>query len=401
MKINILLVMFIIVLISSTVIAQTKPGIHFQGIARNKDGLIIANKQMNIKIGLYKDSIEEDLVYEEIKSIKTNVLGVFFINIGKEEDGKIFTRSNWDKIKWEEQLMYIKVEIDPENDLQFLSLGFHLINASPYALHSYSLNVENLNGIIKIEQGGTGTTSLKDLKILLGVDKINNTPDSLKPITKNALNLINQKLNAVDTIPLSNRINLKLNKTDTISLSNRIHQKLNKSDTLYLSDRIEALSKAIPSPKEWGFFYDTSRQTTSVNSANVVQWNFSAASNTATITNNTAGQPTRVTIQAAGVYKVFFKLQVIKLDIGNDELSIWIRKNSAAYPNTHQVYTIQGGAVKNNFMGNYFLDLGDRDYIEIFYSVRNANAVLMSSPTLNSPSRPATPSAYLLIEKIN
>jgi hypothetical protein len=52
-------------------------------------------------------------------------------------------------------------------------------------------------------------------------------------------------------------------------------------------------------------------------------------------------------------------------------------------------------------MGNYFLDLGDRDYIEIFYSVRNAHAVLMSSPTLNSPSRPATPAAYLLIEKIN
>ena len=57
--------------------AQNKPGIHFQGIARNKDGLIIANKQMNIKIGLYKDSIEKDLVYEEIKSIKTKI----FINL--------------------------------------------------------------------------------------------------------------------------------------------------------------------------------------------------------------------------------------------------------------------------------------------------------------------------------
>ena len=89
MKINILLVMSIIVMINSTLMAQNKPGIHFQGIARNKDGLIIANKQMNIKIGLYKDSIEKDLVYEEIKSIKTNVLGVFFVNIGKEEDGKI------------------------------------------------------------------------------------------------------------------------------------------------------------------------------------------------------------------------------------------------------------------------------------------------------------------------
>ena len=401
MKINMLLAISFVVMINSTIMAQTKPGIHFQGIARNKDGLIVANKQMNIKIGLYKDSIDEELVYEEIKSVKTNVLGLFFVNIGKEEEGKIFTRLNWDKLKWEDTLTFIKVEIDPENDLHFLSLGFHLINASPYALHSYSINAENIKGTIRIEQGGTGSNSLKDLKILLGIDKINNTPDSLKPITKTTLSLIKEKLNSVDTIPLSSRINLKLNKTDTISLSNRIHQKLNKSDTLYLSNRIEALSKAIPSPKEWGYFYDTSRQTTTVNSATVVQWNFSAASNTATITNNTAGQPTRVTIQAAGIYKVFFKLQMIKLDFGNEELSIWIRKNSAAYPNTHQVYTIQGGSVRNSFMGNYFLDLGEKDYIEIFYSVRNANVILMSSSTLNNPSRPATPSAYLFIEKIN
>jgi hypothetical protein len=401
MKQFILIEIIILIIIHSTTIAQTKPGIHFQGIARNKDGIIVANKQMNIKIGLYKDSIDEELVYEEIKSIKTNVLGVFFVNIGKEEEGKIFTRSNWDKIKWEEQLMYIKVEIDPENELQFLSLGYHLINASPYALHSFSVNAENINGIIRIEQGGTGSTSLKDLKILLGIDKINNTPDSLKPITKSTLSLIKEKLNSIDTIPLSSRINLKLNKADTFSLSNRIHQKLNKSDTIYLSNRIEALSQAIPSPKEWGYFYDTSRQTTTVNSATVVQWNFSAASNTATMTNNTAGQPTRVTIQAAGIYKVFFKLQMVKLDIGNEELSIWIRKNSAAYPNSHQVHTIQGGSIRNSFTGNYFLDLGDKDYIEIFYSVRNANIILMSSPTLNNPSRPATPSAYLLIEKIN
>ena len=92
---------------------------------------------------------------------------------------------------------------------------------------------------------------------------------------------------------------------------------------------------------------------------------------------------------------------MIKSDFGNEELSIWIRKNSAAYPNTHQVYTIQGGSVRNSFMGNYFLDLGEKDYLEIFYSVRNANVILMSSPTLNNPSRPATPSAYLFIEKIN
>lgn len=397
----ILLTLWITMVFSSSAMSQSKPGIHFQGIARTKEGLIVANKQMNIKIGLYKDSVEDGLVYEEIKSIKTNVLGVFFVNIGKEEEGKIFTKTNWDKIKWEDELAFIKVEIDPENNLQFLSLGFHLINASPYALHSYSVNATNIRGTIPIAQGGTGTTNVKDLQILLGIDKINNTPDSLKPITKNTLALINQKLNSVDTIALSSRVNLKLNKTDTISLSNRVNQKLNKSDTIYLSNRIEKLSQAMPSPKEWGCFYDTSRQSTTANTATAVQWNFAAASNTATITNNTAGLPTRVSIQSEGIYKVFYKIQMLKQDIGNDELSIWIRKNSAAYPFSHQSFTIYGGSIKNSFIGNYYLDLGDRDYIEVFYSVKNANSQIMSNPASNNPSRPSTPGAYLIIEKIN
>ena len=96
----ILLTIWIMMVFSSSGMSQSNPGIHFQGIARTKEGLIVANKQMNIKIGLYKDSVEEGLVYEEIKSIKTNVLGVFFVNIGKEEEGKIFTKISWDKIKW-------------------------------------------------------------------------------------------------------------------------------------------------------------------------------------------------------------------------------------------------------------------------------------------------------------
>lgn len=381
--------------------AQNRPGIHFQAIARTNTGLILADKQMNIKIGLYTDSIENALIYEEIKSVKTNVLGLFFIDIGKEEEGKIITNVSWDKINWEKTIQFIKIEIDPENDLQFLSLGFQPINASPYALYAYAVNASNINGTISIAQGGTGVANIKDIKSLLSIDKINNTPDSLKPITKSTLNLINEKLNSADTLSISNRLNLKLHKSDTIYLSNRINQKLNKTDTIFISNRIQQLAKAIPSPKEWGMFYDTSRQITSVNTATAINWNFAASSNTATITTNTSGSPTRVTIQTAGVYRVFFKLQFIKSDLTTDEISVWIRKNGSAYSNSHQSYTINGGSIKNICIGNYYLDLGEKDYIEVFYSIKNVNIQLAGSPALNSPSRPSTPAAYLIIEKVD
>lgn len=401
MKKHIVLLIIMLLPMSIVLFAQNKPGIHFQAIARNSAGLIIADKQMNIKIGLYTDSTEDALVYEEIKSVKTNVLGLFFVDIGKAEEGKVITTISWDKINWEKTIQFLKVSIDPENELQFKSLGFYPVNASPYALYAYAVNAVNINGTLSLAQGGTGANNLKDLKALLGIDKINNTPDSLKPITKTITNLINEKLNSTDTISLSSRLNLKLNKLDTIYLSNRINQKLNKSDTIYLSNRIQYLTQSIPSPKEWGMFYDTSRQIASANTATAIHWNFAAASNTATITTNTLGQPTRVTIQGAGSFKVYFKLQFIKSDANNDEISVWIRKNSSGYLNTHQVYSILGGSVKNSLTGNYYLDMGDRDYIELYYSIKNTNTVLISSPALTSPSRPSIPAAYLMIEKIN
>ena len=382
MKLYLVIIFFCI---SQLNFAQNIPGIHFQGIARNSQGLIIANKQMNIKVGLYKDSIENGLVYEEIKSIKTNALGLFFVNIGKEEAGKIMTSGNWNTIDWELPIRYIKIEIDPENDLQFISLGYQLVNASPYALYAYTIQASNINGTLALAQGGTGTNNLKDLKIVLGIDKINNTPDSLKPITKTTLNLISQKLNNSDTLSLSNRINQKLNKVDTLSLSNRINQ----------------LNQSLPGPKEWGCFYDTSKQTASINTATAVNWGFAAASSTATVSSNTAGQATRINLQTAGSYKVYVKLQFIKPEPASEEISIWIRKNSAAYPNTHQVYTIQGAQVKNAITAQYYLDLGEKDYIEVFYSVKGTNTQLVASPAFSNPSRPMIPSAYLIVEKIN
>jgi flavorubredoxin len=78
-----------------------------------------------------------------------------------------------------------------------------------------------------------------------------------------------------------------------------------------------------------------------------------------------------------------------------------LEKIAQAYPNTHQVYTIQGAQVKNTIIAQYYLELGEKDYIEIFYSVKTTNTQLVASPALSNPSRPMIPSAYLIVEKIN
>ncbi len=474
--------------------AQVNKGIHFQGVARNNNGLIIANKIINLRLSILTDSLNGKIEYQEIKSITTNAIGLFSIVVGSKEDRKIISLGNFENINWSNTDKYLQVDVDITGDLYFNSIGCQKINYVPYAFYADMVDAVNINGILSVKKGGTGFDNIKDFKINAGIDKINNTPDSLKPTsiatyislneklkkidtiwmsnrvdlklnkldtnhlsnridiklnksdTNNLSNRIdlkmnksdtiylsnrlNQKLNSSDTIKiynkinaiqsidttsLSQRINLKLNKLDTTNLSNRIDVKLNKSDTVYLSNRInkklsvDSLTANIittalnytPVPNDYGSFYDTSKQTTAVATAYPIKFNFTNFTNNVAITNNTSGLPTRITVNNAGIYNIKYTLQFIKPDAPNDELSVWLRRNSAAYANTNNTYTILGAGIKNTVSNSFFVELGENDYVEVYFSVKNINTSLAGTNTQLTPSRPATSAAMVLVQRIN
>jgi hypothetical protein len=381
------------------VAAQNKRGIHFQGIARLANGTIIANKQITLRISILQDTNLSSIEYQEIKSITTNVLGLFYTNIGAEEEGKIITIGSFNQVQWQIGDKYLLVELDPNNSLHFLQAGFEKINDVPYAI--YAAQAKTITTILSLEQGGTGVTNSNDLLTKLHLEKINNTPDSLKPASNPVTIVLNEKLKKSDTLTLSNRINLKLNAADTLKLSNRINLKLNSVDTASLSNRINLLSSG-QSKNNYCFFYDTAKQNTNVSTATAVKFNFQQLTNNINITNNSTGNPTKILIAAAGIYQVDYHLQFIKSDAGADEIIVWFRKNNAAISNTNYTYSIQGLGIKNNVINNFLLELAANDYIELFYSVKNANTVLQG--TLSStvtPSRPATPSASISLHSVN
>lgn len=393
--------------------AQTNKGIHFQAIARNENGIIIPNKQITLRISILTDSIQGNIIYQEIKSATTNMLGLIFIDIGNDEQGKLITQGSFNEINWAIKPFYLQVELDPNNALSFLNAGVEKINYVPLALHAEkAVMVET---IVPIGLGGTGVGTIKELTRLLNIDKINNTPDSSKPISIYMNIGLSEKLNKTDTIKMSNRINLKLNSSDTVLIFNKINA-MSKMDTNNLSNRInnkisigsvsytDIISGLgyIPVKSIYGAFYDTSKQITTAATATAIRFNFQQVGNKTNVTLNSAGNPTRVTVAEAGTFQINYLLQFIKSDAGTDELSIWIRKNSSAYPNTHTSYLIQGNTYKNIFSGNYFIELVANDYIELYYSIKNSSTTLYgSTPITTTPSRPATPSAYLSIHSIN
>ena len=213
------LVIFLLVSLSNSAIAQTNKGINFQAIARNNSGYIIANKSINIRISIKTDTSSDKNEYQEIAPITTNVLGLFALVVGAYDINKIVTVGPFENINWSKGEKYLQVEIDTVGDLSFINMGSQKINYVPYSFYADNVGAQNINGLIGITQGGTGLDNIKDVKVLFNIDKINNTPDSSKPISNVALSAINEKLKKTDTLTLSNRINLKLNSKDTLSLS--------------------------------------------------------------------------------------------------------------------------------------------------------------------------------------
>ena len=380
-KFHLLLICFFC--ITQSVTAQNKKGIHFQGIARLTNGNIMANKQITLRISILQDTNESSIVYQEIKSITTNVLGLFYTNIGVEEEGKIITIGSFNLIPWQVGDKYILVELDPNNSLHFLQAGFEKINYVPYAL--YAEQSKSITTILPLELGGTGVTNTNDLLTKLHLEKVSNTSDSLKPISI-AMNAI---------------LGDKLKKADTSSLSNRINQKLNISDTLLLYNRINTLINNEPK-NYYGVFYDSAKQSTTVSTATAVKFGFQKIANKISILNNTAGYPTRISVTTAGVYQVNYSLQFIKSDLGTDELNIWFRKNSTAIANSNNTYSIQGAGIKNNINNNIWIELAANDYIELFFSIKNINTALQGTiSTTVTPSRPATPAAIISLHSVN
>ena len=242
--------------------ASAQTGLNFQGVARTSNNIIIASQDISLKLSILQGSATGIPEYVEMRKVKTNAQGLFTAVIGDSET--TITLGNFADIDWKLSPKFLKIEIDPFAGNNFISMGTTQFQYVAYAKFANSVLAENISGLVPVARGGTGTNSLTILKSAMVLDKVNNTSDTEKPISKLAQAALDLKLNivdstkayitpsqlasynfssgvaSIDTTGLSNRINLKLNisdttlllrKSDTTSLSNRINLKLNTSDT--------------------------------------------------------------------------------------------------------------------------------------------------------------------------
>mgnify|MGYP000494996691 CR=1 FL=1 len=363
-------------------LCQNQKGIAFQAVARTGNGVIMPNKLIQIRISILKDTTTEELLYQEIKSVTTSPLGLFTILIGNSEPAKIVTIGIFEKINWTAGTYFIRVEIDPDNHLQFIRIGQQQIQYTAYAFSADHLLAENLEGVLSIPQGGTGVNNLSALKLAMQIDKVNNVPDSLKILSKAS----------------TQALAFKLDKKDTSSLSNRINQKLNKGEIT--SSELAIGLGFLPVEILFGVFTDTARQTALINTATAVKWRDTVVLHQTAIGLNSSMDPTRILVVKSGTYLVLYSLQVANTQVANDEISIWIRRNGAAYPNTLRQFLTGAVGVKNIFSGQTMMVFGEDDYLEIFFSIKHNQTQLLKTSGLTNPSRPGSPSAQIMLYRI-
>jgi hypothetical protein len=156
----------------------------------------------------------------------------------------------------------------------------------------------------------------------------------------------------------------------------------------------------LPFETHFGAFTDTARQTALINTATAVKWRDTIAQNQVSIGLNSNLDPARLLIVKSGTYLVQYSLQVSNTQISNDEISTWIRRNGAAYPNTLRQFLTGAVGVKNIFSGQAIILFGTDDYLELFFSVKHNQTQLLKTSALTNPSRPANPSAQITLFRI-
>jgi hypothetical protein len=371
------------ILLINTVSSQSHKGIAFQAIARNSQGIVMGNQILQIRISILTDTIKNSIVYQEIKSVKSNPLGLFSVLIGVDEIAKIKTEGNFNTIKWSEGAHFIRIEIDPENHFHFIQIGQQTINYVAYSFSTDHIKSANIEGVISIAQGGTGFNNLSSLKLAMQLDKVNNNSDSNKVISK----LTQAALNS------------KLEKRDTVSLSNRIDQKINKGEIN--QKEIGAGLGFMPFEMDYGAFYDTSRQFAPfANTAFAVKWKDTISNNHIYLKSNSNLEPTRVSVLKGGIYNIQYSIQANNTLIANDEISIWIRRNGAAYSNSLRQFLTGPIGGKISYSGEAVVAMNKGDYIELYISTRHNHTQLIKTNNLTNPSRPATPSAQIYLFRI-
>ena len=157
---------FFLLIVSLSSFAQM--GLNFQGVARNSSNAILANQQVNLRLSILQGSSTGTAEYTETRKVTTNAQGLFNVVIGDANASSSI--GDFSAISWMNNPKFLKIEMDPAGGTSFTLLGTTQFQYVAYAHFANSVDATNISGIVPLEKGGTGVSSLNALKTSLAIE---------------------------------------------------------------------------------------------------------------------------------------------------------------------------------------------------------------------------------------
>ena len=188
----------IILLFVVTIGYSQSHGISYQAVLLNPKGeelpgqnntyLPLLDQKVCLRFEIKNTSNE--LEYQETFSTKTDAFGMvnLIIGIGNQTGG---TAVNFDALQWNTIPKKLVVSMDTKGNCNsFIEISSQDFAGVPFAFSAQ--NAENVIGIVPVTNGGTGATTAATARKNLGLENLNNTSDTNKPVsiaTQTALDL--------------------------------------------------------------------------------------------------------------------------------------------------------------------------------------------------------------------
>src|SRR3989304_4439479 len=96
-------------LCSAGVYAQVPQAFHYQAVARDGSGQILANRTISVRIGILKGSATGSALYTETHQVTTNEAGSFTLEVGH---GTQVGSSPFTSVDWLTDHYYLSIGID-------------------------------------------------------------------------------------------------------------------------------------------------------------------------------------------------------------------------------------------------------------------------------------------------
>lgn len=127
-----IILVFMWLFAAGALLGQTPQSFNYQASLNDADGNLLVEQSIGVKMSILIGSAIGDPVYEETHTTETNAAGVFAVRVGSGDP----LTGTFEDINWGANAFYLKVEVDPNGESNYVHMGTTQMVSVPYALYA-------------------------------------------------------------------------------------------------------------------------------------------------------------------------------------------------------------------------------------------------------------------------